>query len=282
MSERQQRLAAIILKDPAVESISSFIGIDGTNLTLNSGRIQINLKPLEERKIDASDVIRRLQPELARVDGINLYMQPVQDLSVEDRVSRTQFQLTLEDPNTEELNAFTPRMVEGMRKLPQLRDVASDRRSTVCARASSTIAGRIPPRRHRGNDRQHTIRRLWTASGIDYLHPVEPVSRRAGSEGRISTGSFGLEQPLHSDWNCRRRFQRHCRRVCHGRSHRIPKRQRDGRRGGFQHGRRYGIVRARHLAGVLPTTGQTPLSAFSHLNSPPFRSPSATRVSFPL
>ena len=126
MSERQQRLAAIILKDPAVESISSFIGIDGTNLTLNSGRIQINLKPLEERRINASDVIRRLQPELAKVDGINLYMQPVQDLSVEDRVSRTQFQLTLEDPNTEELNAFAPRMVEGMRQLPQLRDVASD------------------------------------------------------------------------------------------------------------------------------------------------------------
>jgi len=88
----QQALADIILKDPAVESLSSFIGVDGTNTTLNSGRIQINLKPLAQRKINASDVIRRLQPELARVDGISLFLQPIQDLTVEDRVSRTQFQ----------------------------------------------------------------------------------------------------------------------------------------------------------------------------------------------
>ena len=84
-----------------MESVSSFIGVDGTNTTLNSGRIQINLKPLEVRKMNASDVIRRLQPELAKVDGITLYMQPVQDLTVEDRVSRTQYQYTLEDPDAE-------------------------------------------------------------------------------------------------------------------------------------------------------------------------------------
>ena len=101
----------VILKDPAVESLSSFIGIDGTNTTLNSGRILINLKPLDERKISASDVIRRLQPELAKVAGITLFMQPVQDLTVEDRVSRTQFQYTLEDPNVDELNTFAPRML---------------------------------------------------------------------------------------------------------------------------------------------------------------------------
>ena len=116
----------MILKDPAVESLSSFIGIDGTNTTLNSGRILINLKPLEERKISASDVIRRLQPELAQVAGITLFMQPVQDLTVEDRVSRTQFQYTLEDPNADELNAFAPQMVEQLQELPELRDVASD------------------------------------------------------------------------------------------------------------------------------------------------------------
>ena len=98
--EQQQELAKVILKDPAVESLSSFIGIDGTNTTLNSGRILINLKPLEEREISASDVIRRLQPELAKVAGITLFMQPVQDLTVEDRVSRTQFQYTLEDPDS--------------------------------------------------------------------------------------------------------------------------------------------------------------------------------------
>ena len=126
MANEQQALGKIILKDPAVESLSSFIGIDGTNATLNSGRILINLKPLDERKISASDVIRRLQPELARVPGITLYMQPVQDITVEDRVSRTQFQYTLEDPNADELDAFAPRMLEKLQEVPELRDVASD------------------------------------------------------------------------------------------------------------------------------------------------------------
>ncbi len=126
MSDRQQALQKVILQDPAVDSLSSFIGIDGTNLTLNTGRIQINLKPLAERKISASDVIRRLQPQLAKVFGITLYMQPVQDLTVEDRVSRTQFQYTLEDPNASELNEFVPKMVERLQQLPELRDVATD------------------------------------------------------------------------------------------------------------------------------------------------------------
>ncbi len=126
MSREQQALASVILKDPAVDSLSSFIGIDGTNTTLNSGRILINLKPLDERKISASDVIRRLQPELAQVPGITLYMQPVQDITVEDRVSRTQFQYTLEDPNVDELHNFAPKMLAALEKLPELRDVASD------------------------------------------------------------------------------------------------------------------------------------------------------------
>jgi len=126
MSTLQQELGKIILKDPAVESLSSFIGIDGTNTTLNSGRILINLKPLEERNITASEVIRRLQPELAHVPGITLFMQPVQDITVEDRVSRTQFQYTLEDPNADELYAFAPRMLEKLQASPLLRDVASD------------------------------------------------------------------------------------------------------------------------------------------------------------
>ncbi len=126
MSRLQQQLGKIILKDPAIANLESFIGIDGTNTTLNSGRILINLKPLEERKINASDIIRRLQPELAEVPGITLFMQPVQDLSVEDRVSRTQFQYTLEDPNTDELSTYAPQMVEKLKALPILRDVASD------------------------------------------------------------------------------------------------------------------------------------------------------------
>jgi multidrug efflux pump len=126
MSRQQQQLTKVILQDAAVDNLSSFIGIDGTNTTLNSGRILINLKPLATRKISASDVIRRLQPELAKVAGITLFMQPVQDLSVEDRVSRTQFQYTLEDPNVAELNSFAPQMLARLKKLPQLSDVASD------------------------------------------------------------------------------------------------------------------------------------------------------------
>jgi multidrug efflux pump len=126
MASQQQELAKIILKDPAVESLSSFIGIDGTNTTLHSGRMLINLKPLEERRISASDVIRRLQPELAQVPGITLFMQPVQDITVEDRVSRTQFQYSLESPHAEELDVWVPRMIAKLQQLPELRDVASD------------------------------------------------------------------------------------------------------------------------------------------------------------
>ncbi|MFI5110418.1 MAG: efflux RND transporter permease subunit [Terriglobales bacterium] len=129
MSASQQKLADVILKDPAVESLSSFIGIDGTNTTLNSGRILINLKPLNERKISASDVIRRLQPQLAQISGITLFMQPVQDITVEDRVSRTQFQYTLEDPNVDELNAFAPQMLAKLQQQPELRDVTSDQQA---------------------------------------------------------------------------------------------------------------------------------------------------------
>ncbi len=126
MAEEQQALARVVLRDPAVESLSSFIGVDGTNTTLNSGRILINLKPLEERKASASDIIRRLQPEIEKVKGITLYMQPVQDLTVDTRVSRTQYQYTLEDPNADELNIWAPRFVEALRARPELSDVSSD------------------------------------------------------------------------------------------------------------------------------------------------------------
>ena len=135
MAQKQQQLSAIILKDPAVESLSSFIGIDGTNTTLNSGRILINLKPLEERRINASEVIRRLQPELEKVDGITLYMQPVQDLTVEDRVSRTQYQYTLEDPDLNELNIWTAKLVAKLKEIPELRDVATDQQNGGLAAA---------------------------------------------------------------------------------------------------------------------------------------------------
>ena len=129
MAERQQAIARVILKDPGVESLSSFIGIDGTNTTMNSGRIQINLKPLGDRKAGASEIIRRLQPELAKVQGITLFLQPVQDLTVEDRVSRTQYQYSLEDPDAKELGVWVPRFVDRLKKIPELRDVASDQQN---------------------------------------------------------------------------------------------------------------------------------------------------------
>ena len=126
MAERQQKLAKVILQDPAVESLSSFIGIDGVNTTPNSGRIQINLKPKSDRDGSASDVIRRLQPELSQVPGITLYMQPVQDLTVEDRISRTQFQYSLESPDSNDLDLWVPKLMDRLRALPEIRDVASD------------------------------------------------------------------------------------------------------------------------------------------------------------
>jgi multidrug efflux pump len=129
MAERQQKLVNVILQDPDVASVSSFIGVDGINTTLNSGRVQINLKPHDDRSASASDIIRRLQPKLAQLEGISLFMQPVQDLTVEDRVSRTQYQYTLEDANAAELNGFTPKFVDKLRTLPQLRDVASDQQT---------------------------------------------------------------------------------------------------------------------------------------------------------
>ena len=129
MSEKQQELAKVILQDPAVQSLSSFIGADGTNTTLNSGRMSINLKPLEDRNLSASDVIRRLQSNLKNVQGIAVYMQPVQNITVDDRVSRTQYQYTLEDPDANELNDWTNRFVSKLKNLPQLEDVATDQQT---------------------------------------------------------------------------------------------------------------------------------------------------------
>jgi len=126
MAERQRSLAQAILQDPAVESVSSFIGVDGINTTLNNGRVFINLKPRSERGADVAEVMQRLQPRIARVQGIALYMQPVQDLTIEDRVSRTQYQLTVEDANPDELAVSVHRLVDRLAQLPQLADVASD------------------------------------------------------------------------------------------------------------------------------------------------------------
>jgi multidrug efflux pump len=126
MVERQQKVAEVFLSDPAVESLSSFIGVDGSNVTLNSGRLLVNLKPKDQRDADVLGVARRLQPALDGIGGITTYMQPVQDLTIETRVSRTQYQLSLQDANPDELSVWVTKLVERMRQLPQLRDVASD------------------------------------------------------------------------------------------------------------------------------------------------------------
>jgi multidrug efflux pump len=126
MNERQQALAEVVMQDPAVASLSSFIGVDGTNATLNSGRMLINLKPRSERDASASEIIRRLQPRLRDVQGITLYMQPVQDLTIEDRVSRTQYQFTVESVDAGNLTEWVPRLVARLQQERHLADVASD------------------------------------------------------------------------------------------------------------------------------------------------------------
>ena len=126
MAERQQQLASAILKDPDVESLSSFIGVDGTNTTLNSGRILINLKPHDQRKSDIAAVMQRIKDSIASLTGITLYMQPVQDLTIEGTVSRTQYQFILQDADPVQLAEWTPKLVDKLRELPQLDDVASD------------------------------------------------------------------------------------------------------------------------------------------------------------
>jgi multidrug efflux pump len=141
MAQKQQELARIILQDPAVESLSSFIGADGQNTTLNSGRISINLKPLDQRDLSAADVIRRLQNNLGDVPGMHLYMQPVQNITVDDRVSRTQYQYTLEDPDSDELNEWTNKFVDKLKDLPELEDVATDQQTG--ARAVSLAIDRV-------------------------------------------------------------------------------------------------------------------------------------------
>jgi len=126
MGERQQQLAKIILEDPAVQSLSSYIGVDGDNATLNSGRLLINLKPHSERDLSAGEVITRLQPQLDKLVGIRLFMQPVQDLTIEDRVSRTQYQFSMSSPDSELLSQWSGRLVEALAQRPELTDVASD------------------------------------------------------------------------------------------------------------------------------------------------------------
>ena len=150
MATEQLEITKAVLADPAVESVSSFIGADGTNVTTNSGRMSINLKPLDQRNISASDLIRRLTTRVNQVQGIQLFMDPVQDITVDDRVSRTQYQYALEDPNADELNDWTNRFVTHLKRLPELEDVATDQQpgglavSLVIDRVTASRLGIAP------------------------------------------------------------------------------------------------------------------------------------------
>jgi len=150
MAKKQLEITKAVLDDPAVESVSSFIGADGTNVTTNSGRMSINLKPLDQRKISASDLIRRLNSRVNQVEGIQLFMEPVQNITVDDRVSRTQYQYALEDPDANELNDWTNRFVDRLKQLPELEDVATDQQmgglavSLVIDRVTASRLGIAP------------------------------------------------------------------------------------------------------------------------------------------
>ncbi|MGA2576029.1 MAG: efflux RND transporter permease subunit [Bryobacteraceae bacterium] len=150
MAKEQLQITKTVLADPAVASVSSFIGADGTNTTLNSGRMSINLKPLDQRKISAPDLIRRLNQRVSQIQGIQLYMEPVQDITVDDRVSRTQYQYALEDPDASELADWTNRFVQRLKQLPELEDVATDQQpgglalSLVIDRVTASRLGIAP------------------------------------------------------------------------------------------------------------------------------------------
>jgi multidrug efflux pump len=129
MSEHQQALAKTLLSDPAVDNISSFIGVDGVNATLNVGRMQITLKPINQRDASAAEIIRRLQPKLAQIPGVTLYMQPLQDITIDDRISRNQYQYSVGSPDAKEVAKWTDLLIAKMRSIPELQDVTSDQQN---------------------------------------------------------------------------------------------------------------------------------------------------------
>ena len=200
MGNKQQELARVILQDPAVENLTSFIGVDGQNTTMNSGRIQITLKPLEERKISAVEVIRRLQQSLNQVSGITLYMQPVQDLTVEDRISRTQYQYALDAPDKAMLDLWIPRLVDKMKA-----DSRTARRSQRSAEQRVGIRGRHrsryrgPPRHHPAERRRRALRRIRAAAGLDDLYAVQPVSCGPRSRAAMAAERGFTERHLCAD-----------------------------------------------------------------------------------
>ena len=198
MVERQQALAAAILADPAVASLSSFIGVDGINTTLNSGRVQINLKPFDKRRESAQDVILRLQQAATAVDGITLYLQPMQDLTVEDRVSRTQYQYTLEDADPKELSRWAPALGRG---ITEASGVARCQQRSAGPGPGFAAGDRpehgLPSWHYAATDRRYSLRCLRATAGVHDVHPVEPVPGRARGHAGISERPPSAPVPGH-------------------------------------------------------------------------------------
>ena len=202
MSERQNELVERMLQDPAVANVTSFIGLDGTNATLNSGRMQITLKAHGDR--DAAPlVIAHLQDRIKDLAGITAYFQPVQDLTIEDRISRTQYQFTLEDASPAELSVWVPKLTERLNRLPELADVASDLQDhgsqayLTIDRATAMRFGITPAA---------VDNALYDAFGqrliSDHFHPVQPVPRGAGGQAFVPAGT---QRPVHSLYSVRNR-----------------------------------------------------------------------------
>ena len=183
MSKLQQDLVQVIRQDPAVENLTSFIGADGVNTTMNSGRIQITLKPLEQRGgISAVEVIRRLEPKVRQVSGIELFMQPVQDLTVEDRISRTQYQYALDAPDKALLDTWVPRLVDKMKaaaRTAQCGERSAEQRSGTIHQYRSRH--RRPAGHHPAEYRRCALRFLRAETSIDHLYADQPVPRDSRS-----------------------------------------------------------------------------------------------------
>ena len=224
MADLQDQLTAAVLKDPDVVNVSSFIGVDGTNQTLNTGRLLITLKPHDERDLTASEIIRRLQGEVAGVVGIALYMQPVQDLTIDSTISKSPYHFVLEDANPSEFNTWVPRLVQRLSELPQIADVASDQQQQgLCGQPRHRPRHRRALRHHAGHRRQRALRRVRPAHHFDDLHPVQPVPRHIGARSlaaarahRASRRSICRHRPPRPTAKCR------CRRSSMSNSERAP------------------------------------------------------------
>ena len=199
MADRQQAVVDVIRVDPDVENVASFIGADGTNPTLSSGRLSITLKNREQRKSDAQAIIDRLSAKLAQVTGMTVYLQAVQDLQLSSQVSRTQYQYTIEDADPSELATWAPQVLARLKQIPEL----DRRRQRSTERRAADDAGHRPRQRfadgdHRAGHRRHALRRLRAASGVDDLHPAQSLPRDPGGLAPVPVEPRRPQPDLHA------------------------------------------------------------------------------------